>query len=98
MKVARKTPVINEKHITMNKVAHKKPAANKKPVGRVPKKQGTSSTQKKPARYIQYSEGATCYHTIASHHEDGLSVMRQIPCMVIELGATVAWLAGELDH
>ena len=85
----------HQSHITaimvvLKKVVHKKPAVNDKPVGIVRKK--PAALNKKPAtgQMVEY------YETIATLHEPDDRVTKEVPLMFIELGATVARLAGEL--
>ena len=94
----------HQSHITaimvaQKKVVHKKPAVNDKPVGIVRKEPDASSVKKKPAalnkkpatgQIVEY------YETIATLHEPDDRVTKEVPLMFMELGATVARLAGEL--
>ena len=64
-------------------------AANKKRVGSFGSQPG-----KKPAT----GQMAGCYRTIAEAHHDGNYRTKDNPNMFMEVGATGAWLAGELSY
>ena len=58
------------------------------------KKKPAAADKKKPAT----GQMAGCYVTIAEAHHDGNYRTNGNPAMFMEVGATAAWLAGELSY
>jgi hypothetical protein len=79
----------------------KKPAVNKaRKADQKKKKPGASSPQKEPSTSHDIATGqmTTCYRTIAEAYDGGRCVGAACPSMFMEVGATTAWLAGELAN